>query len=312
MLGATLPPLGALVPPWVAGVLDVPDGTDPESHLMRCLAAFQSRPPTWLRLQRRFAAETLADLQRSDPARVPHPRMPEAVAVPQTAGLPDQLARVKGRVAVQDLASQAVGLVCDPRPGSRWWDVCAGAGGKALHLADLMDDEGTVLATDIRESALAELDRRARAAGLRCLHRRPWDALTDPLPDTGFDGVLVDAPCSGLGTWHRNPDARWRTAQEDVARQAAAQEALLERVADAVRPGGALLYATCTLTRPENNGVVAAFLARRSDFRPAELRSPLTGAPSHGALWIWPWEGPCNGTFVARLKRQSDARAPTA
>jgi 16S rRNA (cytosine967-C5)-methyltransferase len=174
-----------------------------------------------------------------------------------------------------------------------------------------MGGAGRVLATDIREAALVELRRRARRADAVRIEPRSWDGACDPAPVTAFDGVLLDAPCSGLGTWHRNPDARWRTPHADVQTKAGVQSALLARCADKVRPGGALVYATCTLTRIENEDVIAAFLAARPDYALAPFRSPLTGMDTDGRVWIWPWDGPCNGMFAARLKR-ADGKPQTA
>ncbi|MCA1809742.1 MAG: RsmB/NOP family class I SAM-dependent RNA methyltransferase, partial [Lentisphaerae bacterium] len=202
---------------------------------------------------------------------------------------------------IQDLASQAVGLICAPRPGEFWWDVCAGSGGKALHLADLMQGAGTVLATDTRSGALATLQKRLRKhASLKVRSRL---AGTARAPKAGFDGVLVDAPCSGLGTWHRNPDARWRTEREQVISQALAQKQLLDDAAGKVRAGGRLVYAVCTLTKAETVDVLDDFLEHHKEFKPCPGAHPLTGEQSDGRFWIWPWQGKCNGMFIAALQR---------
>ena len=121
---------------------------------------------------------------------------------------------------IQDLASQAVGLACDPDPGERWWDACAGAGGKALHLSALMQGKGLVVATDINESKLKETVRRARRSPFRNVTTKVWDGKHVAGKPGSFDGVLVDAPCSALGTWRRNPDARWTLDREAIGRLA--------------------------------------------------------------------------------------------
>ncbi len=121
-----------------------------------------------------------------------------------------------GEFEVQDLNSQAVGLICGPQPGETWWDACAGEGGKTLHLSDLMENRGLIWASDRAAWRLAKLKRRAARAGVFNYRAVTWDGGPRLPTKTKFDGVLVDAPCSGIGTWHRNPHARWTTTAEDV------------------------------------------------------------------------------------------------
>ncbi len=196
-----------------------------------------------------------------------------------------------------------MGWVCAPSVGETWWDVCAGAGGKTLHLADLTGSQGRVLATDTRFVALEELRRRVRRAGLTNTRVLAWDVSNGRRPEWTADGVLVDAPCSGIGTWARNPDARWRLRREDIAHAAARQAGLLECVAGSVRQDGRLVYATCTLTRRENEEVVMKFLAKRTDYVLEPFENPLNGKPTNGFLAIPPWEGPGTGMFIARFRR---------
>lgn len=230
-----------------------------------------------------------------------HPRLPQAARLSDARDL-ETLANTPD-VEIQDLASQCVGLVCAPQPGERWWDVCAGSGGKSFHLADLMSGQGSVLATDPRENSLREMRRRMIRNKARGITVRAWNGENASAPDGRFDGALVDAPCSGLGTWHRNPDARWRTPPDAVARQAELQSRLLRLAAERVRPGGRLVYSVCTLTAAETEAVIAAFLSERRDFRPDPSCHPLTGDPAPGPIWVWPWQGDCNGMFIARLKK---------
>ncbi len=266
----------------------VPDGFrdvlyEPEVHFRKCIESFQKRPPTWLRIARRHIEEVLVELQSKAIPYARHAAMPEAVSV---TGSP---AIASPHVEIQDLASQTVGHICDPKPGESWWDVCAGAGGKSLHLADLMENRGSILATDIRESALTELQRRAKRAGATIITAR---GIERPARED-FDGVLVDAPCSGIGTWSRNPDARWRTTKDDVTAHAETQTGILNASADAVRVGSRLVYSVCTLTSAETVDVIDSFLNRRTDF-------VLDGEPR----WVWPWEGPCDGMFIAKMRRR--------
>jgi 16S rRNA (cytosine967-C5)-methyltransferase len=229
--------------------------------------------------------------------------LPDALQIPRGLNLRALSPQLTGLMEIQDLASQAVGIVCAPRAGERWWDACCGSGGKALHLADLMGETGRVLATDIRAGTLDEMTRRMRASRLRSIEIRKWDGTA--APDALFDGVLVDAPCSGLGTWHRNPDARWRTSPAEIDRLATLQLGLLRTCAQRVKPGGVLVYATCTLTAPENDGVIDEFLSDGGDFLPASFPSPLDGSTCEGRLWIYPWQAGCNGMFIARFMRKT-------
>jgi 16S rRNA (cytosine967-C5)-methyltransferase len=168
-----------------------------------------------------------------------------------------------------------------------------------------MGGRGHILATDIRPGILESAERRLREAQVAGVTPRLWDGLKDPLPHEVFDGVLVDAPCSGLGTWHRNPDARWRMSAGEVDRLTGVQTELLAKCAQRVRGGGVLVYATCTLTRQENEDVVQRFLAATPGFSPASFSHPLDDTPCQGQAWVYPWQGSCNGMFIARLIRNT-------
>ena len=195
-------------------------------------------------------------------------------------------------------------------PGERVLDVCAAPGAKATALAEAVGPRGSVLALDRHSRRLDLVARDARRLGIDWLTARVYDASRDlaPIaPARSFDRVLVDAPCSGLGTLRRNPDARWRVRPEQVADLASAQFALLERAAAALRPGGALVYSTCTLSPGENEAVVRAFLAGGSGFRVAAREAhpgavrPLLDAD--GFLRCWPHRHGTDGFFAARLER---------
>lgn len=302
-LGIPQPPaIEHLVPDWVPASLFTPPDVPAQDHLLRCVRSFQRRPPTWLRAASGTEEALQQELMQAGlPVML---RIGTAIAVagssPLTA-LPDATRSV---FEVQDLASQCVALACAPTPGQQWWDACAGAGGKALHLADLMQNKGCVVATDVRANALEELRRRAARSGATCLRTGRG------APDAAFDGVLVDAPCTNIGTWSRNPDARWRMRESDISEKAAVQADLLRRAADAVRCGGVLVYSVCTLTTAETVGVIQDFLGARQDFR----EDPPDGMTERrktegGKLWTWPWNGPCDGMFIARMKRAPSLRS---
>lgn len=268
----------------------------------RCVEAFQHRPPAWIRV-RGERDELGKRLSEREIPYTAHGRLSDALAVEGGTGLEQQLKSHSGQFIVQDLASQCVGVVCAPDAGDDWWDCCAGAGGKAMHLMDLMRQDGKVLATDLRANALKELKKRARHHGIRNIRTQPFNAATDEPFTKTFDGVLVDAPCSGWGTWSRNPDARWRASRRDVMHCANRQLKILGNAKWCVKPGGVLVYAVCTLTRPETEEVVMNFLDHHQNFKADPFEHPLTGEPTDGQLQIWPWDGPGDAMYIARFRR---------
>jgi 16S rRNA (cytosine967-C5)-methyltransferase len=297
---AELPALAALAPPWIVARLYYPPAVQRAAHLQACLEAFQTRPALWVRHD--CHAPGMPPAWPAEARR--HSVLTQAVSLP--AAIPPDFNPAHTRyLEVQDLASQAVGLICAPRAGERWWDACAGAGGKTLHLADLMAGTGEIWATDVRPNMLKALQRRRAKHAPATIHARPWRGAAAECPPGLFDGVLVDAPCSGVGTWGRNPDARWRLPESAIDKHAARQSELLAVAAEKVRPGGCLVYAVCTMTADETAGVTAEFARRRPDFKLCPMAHPLTGQANDGQIWIWPWEGDCNGMFVARWQRQS-------
>jgi len=288
--------------------LEIPDLVFPEfgsvvdsEKALKCIHVIQRRPPAWIRT-RTDPAEILQTLGECNIAFNQHKTLAGAVAVPSGVNLKQALSPHGSRYVVQDIASQSVALICAPEKGGDWWDCCAGAGGKALHLMDLMGPTGRVLATDTRIPALKELKKRARQLGIRNIHTQPHNVIYDPPFTKVFDGVLVDAPCSGWGTWSRNPDARWRSSRRDVIQHGSRQLKIINNAAMCVKPGGTLVYAVCTITRPETEEVVARFQDQNSEFKLAPYTNPLTGEETNGTLQIWPWEG--DGMFVARFTRE--------
>ncbi len=306
-LGTPPPAIEQLVPAWLLTQLYIPNATEPGIHRLQCIKAFQIRPSTWIRTERDAQERISAALARQAIPAAAHPQIAGAIRL---QGAPD-LERLSTEVPfeIQDLASQCVGWICAPARGEHWWDVCAGAGGKSLHLADLMEQQGAILATDVRSGSLDALRQRAQGRRRNMITCRAWDVTRDsgsrdPAPGQCFDGVLIDAPCSGIGTWARNPDARWRTVERDIAQRRIVQEQLLLASADKVRPGGRLVYAVCTLTEAETQGVITGFLGARSDFQLEPTPHPLTGRPAPGQIWIWPWEADSNGMFIARMRKK--------
>ncbi len=285
-----------LVPAWFYEQAHLPGGPDFEREI---LEAFQRPAPLWIR---RVDSRPLPGIVLEA-----HPSVPLAARARSATSLYDHPAFRAGAFEVQDLASQAVGLACAPRPGERWWDACAGHGGKSLHLAALMKGKGAVVATDVKPYKLEEARRRVRRANYQNVELRAWTGKRIPAKERSFDGVLVDAPCAGVGTWRRNPDARWRTAAEDVRELSAIQAKVLGRAAKGVKPGGRLVYAVCSLTRSETLEVVDSFVAGHRDFRLLPTPHPLTNEATDGRIWVWPQVGDSDGMFIAMFERVAGA-----
>jgi 16S rRNA (cytosine967-C5)-methyltransferase len=209
-----------------------------------------------------------------------------------------------GEFELQDIGSQWVGLLCAPRRGETWWDACAGGGGKLLQLSALMDNKGLIWASDRAEWRLQKLKRRAARARAFNYRQAVWEG-GEPLPtETRFDGVLIDAPCSGIGTWHRNPHARWTCTPADVTELAELQGRLLTHAARAVKPEGKLIYSVCTLTRAETLEVANRFERQMPEFQPLPLSNPFRAEdPAAARLWTWPQDQGGNGMFVAAWRR---------
>ena len=213
-----------------------------------------------------------------------------------------------GLFVTQDEASQLVSLTVGARPGERVLDLCAAPGGKTIAMAADMADTGALAACDVRPRRLALLRQTVARAG--ATHTRVVRVgAHDPLPfGPCFDRVLVDAPCSGLGTLRRDPDIRWRRRESDLAGFATAQQALLARAASTVRPGGRLVYATCSSEPEENECVIERFLAAQAGFAQLDLRPELPDGPAplidrDGALRTLPFAHGLEAFFAAALVR---------
>ena len=267
------------------------------------LQQLQQEPVLWIRAKSGTGIELAKKLSHFTPA----PQSPDAL---RYAGLTD-LYRTKefqaGEFEIQDLASQLVGLACAPQPGETWWDACAGEGGKTMHLSDLMKNKGLIWVSDRSLRRLAKLKERAARAQVFNFRAAPWEGDARLPTKTKFDGILVDAPCSGVGTWQRNPHARWTTQPADVQELAAVQTKLLNHVAGSLKPGGRLVYAVCTLTRAETTGVADAFTAAHPELEPYAVLSgsPLErGGAERRGVFLWPHELNANGMFIAVWKKR--------
>jgi 16S rRNA (cytosine967-C5)-methyltransferase len=235
---------------------------------------------------------------------VPTPLSPWGLRLPADSRVDDHPAYANGLLEVQDEGSQLIALACAPAADQRILDLCAGAGGKALALAAAAPG-AQILATDSNRARLAKLAPRAERAGAIVETRllsppRELDQLADWRESAGV--VLVDAPCSGSGTWRRNPEGRWRLTPDRLERLVATQSRLLDIAAEQVRPGGALVYAVCSLLSREGAAQIERFQSGRSSWI-SEESLIAAGRPDGAGRLLTPGHDGTDGFFVARLRR---------
>jgi 16S rRNA (cytosine967-C5)-methyltransferase len=228
-----------------------------------------------------------------------------------------------GAYEVQDEGSQLAALLVDARPGMRVVDFCAGAGGKTLALAAAMENKGQIIACDVLVGRVDRAAVRLKRAGAHNVERRGLSSERDPWVKRHakrYDRVLVDAPCSGAGTWRRNPDAKWKLGPGDIDELVALQRRILDSACRLVKPGGRLVYATCSLLAAENQAQVAWFLDSHPEFAAipmAEIWRDTVAArgggacPADGAsLSLTPARHGTDGFFVAAMLRQPEPEKP--
>lgn len=231
---------------------------------------------------------------------------PEGILCTSHGALDAMMSLREGLFQVQDESSMQVAHVVGPRPGEFVLDMCSAPGGKTTHLAALMENRGRVLALDIYEAKLARVAENAKRLGVSIIETRCMDAREAGKRFAGSaDRVLVDAPCSGLGVLRRRPDARWRKKEADLLTFPPLQRELLESGARAVKPGGVLVYSTCTTEAAENDEVVGAFLAAHEDFVPESAGARLPMKPREtDTVQFYPQRDAVDGFFIARLRRR--------
>jgi 16S rRNA (cytosine967-C5)-methyltransferase len=209
-----------------------------------------------------------------------------------------------GRVYIQDEASQLLTLILDPRPGERVLDVCAAPGSKTTHIADLTSDSAMIVAADLYEHRLRSVLSSANLHGFSRVNCVTLDGLQAlPLPQSHFDRVLVDAPCSGTGTLRRNPEIRWRISTRDIEDLAARQTKLLINASQSVRVGGRLVYSTCSVETEEDENVRQSFLDNSNNFIPIELEVDASLITGPGAARTWPHRQGSDGFFISAFQR---------
>ncbi len=242
-----------------------------ETEALALARAMHQAAPLDLRVNRlRDSREAvLALFAREGIAAAPTPYSPDGIRLQEKIAINRHVLFQKGVVEVQDEGSQLLALLVAPRRGEMVADFCAGAGGKTLALGALMANSGRLYAFDVAEKRLANLKPRLARSGLSNVHPQRIAGERDQKLKRlvqKFDRVLVDVPCSGLGTLRRNPDLKWRQSAQDIVELTVRQAAILEAAARLVKPGGRLVYATCSLLQEENQVIVEQFLAAHPEF----------------------------------------------
>jgi 16S rRNA (cytosine967-C5)-methyltransferase len=304
------------LPEWLVPYLERVFGRE----LEREVAALNTPAPTDLRvnLLKADRATARAALAAEGIKAEPTPWSPVGLRLPERKPLGGLAAFRDGLVEVQDEGSQIAALLVDARPGMRVVDFCAGAGGKTLALAAQMTNRGKLVACDVSAHRLERATRRLRRAEVGNVERRALTSERDrwvKRHTASFDRVLVDAPCLGIGAWRRNPGDKWRVTEEDLAGLVVRQQEILRSAARLVRPGGRLVYATCSFLHEENEAQTEAFLATAPDFCVAPAarvwHEVIGGTPPAGEryLKLTPARHGTDGFFVAIFERQP---CPTA
>lgn len=265
----------------------------------RYLPGLRTRPPVWIRIQKN-TEQVLAELDKNKVEWNKDPRLPSAYCLSSHANVNLCLLDCYkcGCFEIQDFASQCIGYATMAQDGERWWDACAGGGGKTLLLATLLKKDGLVTASDIREKKLEEIKIRAQRASYNNIRYAKWN----DAHKMQFDGVLTDVPCSSSGRWRRNPEMRLVCTQKWLDQLTQTQYEILDKASASVKIGGMLVYGTCSVFKEENTGVTDRFLAEHPEFEPA----PFTiGNQTQWRLQVFPGDANCDGTFCARFRRKA-------
>lgn len=273
-------------------------------------AAFSTQPPLVLRVNRLQISrdEFLRRLKDNGIDAQATKFSPEGVLLATRHNITGLPGFREGWFAVQDESSQMASILLDPQPGELLLDCCAAPGGKAVHLAELMQNQGELWAVDISRSRLPLVQEAAKRLGINIIRTYAADLAKPGLAhDRLFDRILLDAPCSGLGVIRRNPETKWRLTPSDVTRLATSQLSLLENCSKLLKPDGRILYSTCSTMQEENEKVIDDFLARHPEYILEDLNKLF---PKYDELFnraghyrAWPHLHNMDGFFAARLRR---------
>ncbi len=298
------------LPEWLYTALEAQFGAE---EVVKLATALNLPAPLDLRVNtlKTNREDLLARFAEEGIAAIPGPLSPIAVRLREKPALAKHALFLEGTFEVQDEGSQLLGYLMEPKRGELVVDFCAGAGGKTLLLGALMKNTGRLYAYDVSDKRLAKLKPRLARSGLSNVH----PARIENERDTKIkrlagkaDRVLVDAPCSGLGTLRRNPDLKWRQSEASVAELTVKQASILDAAAKMVRPGGRLVYATCSLLTAENDAIIEAFLASHPEFT---LTPAATVLAKHGIdlegdyLRLLPHKHNTDGFFAAVLDKKA-------
>ncbi|MDO4541006.1 MAG: 16S rRNA (cytosine(967)-C(5))-methyltransferase RsmB [Syntrophomonadaceae bacterium] len=286
-----------------------------EAQLLTALTYYNKRAVTALRCNalRGTREELLAALAEQGAKADASAWTPWAVRLRNSpVSLNELEALAAGRCYVQNESSMLAAAILAPQPGELVYDFCCGLGGKSCHFAEWMGDGGEIGAFDLYPHKIELLEQNARRLGIESVRGEVRDLLTGELPARPADRIFVDAPCSGLGVLNRRSDLRWRMRREEIAALAEMQARLLRRAAAVLKPGGVLVYATCTVNREENRRQIERFLDERPDFALYPFAGELTAvgldaedkaAAGQGMLGILPGAYDTDGMFYARLRK---------
>lgn len=286
-----------LVPIWLGRMLTAA-GID-RAHQ----AALLDRAPLDIRVN--TLRSDAATVRAAFPEAEPIAGVPNGLRLPSDSSIERHELFESGAIEVQDAGSQLVSLASGARPGMTVIDLCAGGGGKTLALAAMMENRGAIVASDIDRGRLSRLPARAERAGVTIAESLLLDGGREAHALERFtasaDLVLIDAPCSGTGTWRRNPEARWRLTPDRLARLNATQAALLDLGSRCVKPGGTLVHIVCSLLDAEGSDQVQAFLTRSPGWSVAEIDSSI-GTPHGLGRRLTPATHSTDGFFVAMMR----------
>lgn len=287
-------------PPWIARMWFSQLGPSQARQLM---AAGNEPGEVALRVNT-LRAEPASVAGAIDVAHHGDPGIPEAIVLDGPLDVHGTAAWREGLLIAQSRAAMLVSRVLDPQPGERVLDLCAAPGGKTTHIAALMENRGEVIAVERNAKRAANLRDVTSRMGSSIVTVEVADAATPRPPGAAFDRVLVDPPCSGLGTLQARPDLRWRAQPEQLEEMVAVQARILDAAAAALRPGGVLVYSTCTLSSEENERQIERFLERHRQFALDPIEGPSgyahPGLP--GALLTLPHRDRTAGFFIARMR----------
>jgi len=251
------------------------------------------------------AEQLMEELAEAGISAAAHPWVPGCLELSGTGDLTALEAFRQGKFLVQDPAARLVSLIAEVKPGQRVLDVCAAPGGKSFSAAFAMEDTGSITSCDLHENKLKRIREGAERLELTCITTQAADGRDfRPEWEGAFDTVLVDAPCSGLGIIRKKPDTRYKKA-DDLFTLPMIQSAILDNAARYVRPGGTLVYSTCTILPEENGQVSDAFLAEHPDFTKEAFTLPAPVGETEGELTLWPQRHGTDGFYICRMKRQA-------